>query len=218
VSATWAVVPVKAFERGKSRLALVLDAAARAALARTLFERVAGALAACEGLAGVLIATDSHEVAAVARAKGFEPLLDAAGMPGGEGALGRIVDRALGHVAERGATSALVVMSDLPLVETRDLEHLIRLVASHDMVIVPDADREGTNALALARPTLLRTGFGRYGSFAVHCEEAQRAGLHALILENQRFGLDIDAPADLEMCGFGVHGGGAPLPKAPACQ
>jgi 2-phospho-L-lactate guanylyltransferase len=224
VSGTWAVVPVKAFERGKSRLAAVLDAEAREALARSLFERVAGALAGCEGLAGVLVATDSDEVAEVARGKGFEPLLDATPRAHGDGALGTVIDRALLHVETRGATSALVVMSDLPLVETRDLEALIQLLADRQpgdgqgVIVVPDAEHEGTNALALARPTLLRTCFGRYGSFALHCEEARRVGVRALVLENQHFGLDIDAPADLEMCGLGVHAKTEVLSKAGACQ
>ena len=38
----WALVPAKAFERGKSRLAPALDDAARAAFARSLFDHVLG--------------------------------------------------------------------------------------------------------------------------------------------------------------------------------
>ena len=38
----WALVPVKRFDQGKSRLGEVLDAAARADLARAMLDRVGG--------------------------------------------------------------------------------------------------------------------------------------------------------------------------------
>src|SRR5262249_59480259 len=61
----WAVIPVKGFERGKSRLSGVLEGSARAALARRLFEHVLDAAVAA--VDRVLVATDSDEVAAAAR-------------------------------------------------------------------------------------------------------------------------------------------------------
>ena len=66
----WALVPAKAFDRGKSRLMPALDDEARAAFARSLFDHVLGTLTASGVVDGVLVATDSPAVAAAARAHG----------------------------------------------------------------------------------------------------------------------------------------------------
>src|SRR5690606_9522197 len=55
----WALVPVKAFERGKSRLSPVLSDEARAAFARALFDHVLDVLTRARTVEGVLVATDS---------------------------------------------------------------------------------------------------------------------------------------------------------------
>jgi len=182
---TWAVVPVKGFERGKSRLAPVLAGDARAELARRLFEH---ALATLAGVVdGILVATDSDEVAAAARARGAAVRRDDAT------GLARVVDAALADVAARGAERALVLMADLPLVGPDDLRAVLAALDGADLVVVPDQHRRHTNALALAPPTRIATAFGTADSFAAHRAAAARV----VVLENERIAFDVDGPEDL---------------------
>ena len=53
----WALVPAKCFGAAKSRLARVLDEAARAALARSMFEHVLATLAASTRVETTAVAT-----------------------------------------------------------------------------------------------------------------------------------------------------------------
>jgi 2-phospho-L-lactate guanylyltransferase len=180
---TWAVVPVKGFARGKSRLAPALADDARAGLARRLFEHVLDALAG--GVDGILVATDADEVAAAARGAAVRRDGDAVG-------LAAVVDAALADVAARGATRALVLMADLPRVTAADVRAVLAGLDRAPVVVVPDRHRRHTNALALAPPTRIATAFGTGASFAAH-----RAAAGAIVLDNERIAWDVDEPGDL---------------------
>ena len=198
VSAVWAVVPVKCFDRGKSRLAAVLDAAAREQLARSSCGHVLDALARSRRLDGVLVVTDCEAVLAHAAARGATGQLEAE-VAGGAGALGRIVDAALADVAARGATAALVLMSDLPRLATDDVDRVLGLLSTNDFVVTPDHRDEGTNALALPLPARFTTSFGNVDSFARHRATAERLGARLGVYRHPRLAVDVDEPADLEL-------------------
>src|SRR5262249_20191086 len=152
-------------------------------LARRLFEHVLGA--ASPVVDGVLVATDSDEVAAAAR--GAAVRRDA-----GAGTLAEVVDAALADVAARGATRAIVLMADLPRITSDDGRGVLEALGRAPVVVVPDRHRRHTNALGLEPPTRIATAFGTGDSFARH-----RAAPGAIVLENERLGLDIDVEEDL---------------------
>ena len=187
----WALVPVKAFARGKSRLAPILDEAARAAFARAMFEHVLGALESSAALAGILVVTDGSDVAEVARGRGADVLEDTC-----EGPLGRIVDGGLEALVTRGAAAALVVMGDLPALAAADVRRMVALLDDHDLVIAPDATGEGTGALGLRPTRAMPTCFGRVDSFARHVKAASEARLRAAIHKSASVAFDVDAPED----------------------
>ncbi|MFO0759200.1 MAG: 2-phospho-L-lactate guanylyltransferase [Byssovorax sp.] len=207
----WALIPVKAFSQAKSRLAPALGPRERALFARSLFEHVLGALAPCAELGGVLVVTACPEVAAVARAHGAEVATDA--VPEG---LGLIVDGGLAALAARGAGSALVLMSDLPRLETAEIRRLLDLLRSNDLVLSPDERDEGTNALGLSPVDRIETLFGRADSFARHCQRAKDLGLTPAILRSPGLGFDIDGPDDLAR--LGAPGRSAALGAEPGSR
>jgi 2-phospho-L-lactate guanylyltransferase (CobY/MobA/RfbA family) len=90
---------------------------------------------------------------------------------------------------------ALVVMADLPWLTTNDVRSLVAALAGADVVVAPDASREGTNALALRGR--VRTAFGSGASFAEHLARAKSAGLTTRIVESRGLAFDVDTPADL---------------------
>jgi 2-phospho-L-lactate guanylyltransferase len=192
--APWAVLPAKRFGRAKTRLDPALASHQRRALATGLLERVLDACRESRALRGVLVATDGDDVAALALGRGASVLRDAEAPPA---SLARVVDAALHSLRARGATHALVLMSDLPQVQARDVHELLAAMRQADVVLCPDAQRRGTSALGLRLTPDFRSAFGHPDSLVRHLREAARLGLRARVLCNPRVALDVDVPRDL---------------------
>ena len=199
----WAVVPVKRFDQGKSRLGEILDDDARSELSRGMFDRVVGKilapLVATGELAGTLVVTDGEGVAERARALGAEALVSPGVGP--QRPLGAVVDEALALLAARGAgaaDAALVIMGDLPSLEAADVRALAALLEGHDLVLAPDAAGTGTNALALWLPAPMPTRFRGGESLADHVADARALGLRLAFCERPGLGFDVDQPEDYE--------------------
>jgi 2-phospho-L-lactate/phosphoenolpyruvate guanylyltransferase len=185
----WVLVPARSFATGKSRLGAL--GRRRAELAQALLEHVLAVTTATPGLAGILVATDGDDVAALARRRGAAVLADAA--PRG---LADVVDRGLATLAERGARAALVLMADLPLLTSSDVTRLTRALAGSDLVLAPDRDRLGTNALATHLPAA-PTCLGHPDSFCRHVAAACGRGDRLVTLDRDGLAFDLDGPADL---------------------
>lgn len=177
------VVPIKAFGAAKGRLAEVLDAPARATLARRMAARV---LAAAEPLP-VFVVTADDEVAEFARAGGADVVAD----PGG--GLDRAVRAGVDHVAAAGFDEVVVAHADLP-----HAAGLAALTGAADAcTLVPDRREDGTNVLVVPTGAGYAFAYGP-GSFARHVREAERLGLAVRAVRDSRLGWDVDLPEDLE--------------------
>jgi 2-phospho-L-lactate guanylyltransferase len=190
--AVWAVVPVKAFARGKSRLGGVLTDPLRSAFARGLFEHVTGELARARDIAGVLVVSDDDEVAELARARGYRLQRDTPGAT-----LAQVIDDGMSAVRELGASAALVCMADLPTLAASEVEKVVAALHEHAVIVAPDSHSAGTNLLCLAPPLAFPSCFGRADSFAQHLARAREHGFvpHTLRLPGLCF--DVDGPDDL---------------------
>lgn len=187
----WCVIAVKSFARAKSRLATVLDARARATLAHDMFAHVLATCAGQTGIDGVVVATDDDDVATLATQRGALVIRDVS-----QQSLNTVIDRALDHVAGLGATHAIAIMSDLPKLQGDDLRDVIVALQEHDVVIVPDCARLGTNLLAMQLSTRLPSCFGRHDSFAAHVDRAHEAHQRSIVLELPGVAFDVDTPHD----------------------
>ena len=188
----WAVVPVKDLQHAKQRLAGVLDAAERRALFAAMLEDVLRALAASEGLAGVLVVSRDPQAQDLAARYGARVLVEPANR-------GHTAASTLGAwtLAREGAGGMLQLPADLPLLTPADVDALLR---AHGMApsitLAPSRDRLGSNAVACSPPDLLPLRFGD-DSFYPHLERARRLGIEPTIIERPGLALDIDTPADL---------------------
>jgi 2-phospho-L-lactate guanylyltransferase len=200
----WAVVPVKGFARGKSRLDGVLTKTAREDVARALCEHVLSTLAACDAIEGVLVATDCPQVEAFAESQGALVVRDDPSSPGEEGevavgSLALVVDRALGVLTCQGARAALVLMADLPLLAPDDVRALVAALERAPMVVAPDRAGQGTNALGLSPPNRIPTCFGSETSFPRHVARAESEGIALAIHRSEGTAFDLDSPDDLAL-------------------
>lgn len=171
--------------RAKSRLAPDLPTAARALLARAMFEDVLDA--ACgSGAAHVLVVTESTVLRALAEARGAAALMTPAR---GTNAAAESARSALAADGD----GVLILHADLPCARSADVAALLR---ARGIVVVPDRRRAGTNALLLPAVSALRPLFGT-GSFARHVAAARATGEPWRAAVVPRLALDIDTMADL---------------------
>ena len=175
------LVPLKAFAGAKARLAPALSPVDRAALVRSMAERVLAAA----GALPVAVVCEDDEVAAWARHCGASvvrtpgPGLDAA------------IDHGVRVLASRGFTRVVVAHADLPLAD--DLGPMAR---SRGVTLVPDRHGDGTNVASVPTGCRFRFSYGP-GSCARHAAEARRLGLPLRLADEPRLAWDVDVPSDL---------------------
>jgi 2-phospho-L-lactate guanylyltransferase len=189
----WALIPVKGFDRGKSRLSDVLPPQERAALTRNLFEHVVRVLQESPSVDAVAMVSDSVEAREHAERLGALALEDADGVWG----LAGVVDAALKELEVRGATSVLICMSDLPELGAEDVESVARQLEEADVVLVPDLLQQGTNVVALKPPSVLPSCLGHEDSLQRHRDLARDLGLTVSVQLRSGISFDVDHPRDL---------------------
>jgi 2-phospho-L-lactate guanylyltransferase len=190
-----ALVPFKALNQAKSRLASALPPAGRRSLTRWMGARVVDALRESGvveriGLVGADPALagrwrDDPQVITV-RASGLS--------------LNRDLETGRRWALRQGADTLLVALGDLPLLTGSSVREMVAQAGapSHaqTVVIAPDRRKDGTNLLLMAPPDLLTFAYGRH-SLAHHLNAARRAGIEPAIYRAEETGFDVDTPADL---------------------
>jgi 2-phospho-L-lactate guanylyltransferase len=186
----WAIIPVKAFALGKSRLAPVLGGEPRTALNRALFGGVLDAALGVFRPDRIIVVTSDAALPGMLRGKDIHTVADP---PGG---LNAALGVACRHAIDRAARAIVVLASDLPLVAPGDVAALVAALDGEPRcVIAPDRHDKGTNALALAPPT---ADFFRFGpdSFHAHTEAAAARGMRMHVLRRPGLAHDLDTPDD----------------------
>ena len=175
------LIPVKAFGAAKGRLAEVLDAEARADLARSMAAIVVAAAAPLP----VTVVCDDDDVDAWARSVGADVVrVDGPG-------LNRAVEAGMDALAADGVAMVVVAHADLP--HATRLDHC----AGFDgITLVPDRHHDGTPVAAVPTGTGFRFAYGS-DSFAAHVAEAERLGLAWRSLLDPDLAWDVDGPDDL---------------------
>ncbi|MBU6268289.1 MAG: 2-phospho-L-lactate guanylyltransferase [Sphingomonadales bacterium] len=183
----WAIIPAKHPADAKSRLAGVLDEAARHRLARAMLDHVLATVAAAPGI---------DRIAVVAAPDLPLPAFSTRLPDPGTG-LNPAIAAGFAHAAAHGATRAVILHGDLPRLEPRDVA-LLAALPEATMAIAPDRHDTGTNALSLPLPHANRFTFAfGPGSFAAHERESVKLRLDCEIMHTPGLARDIDEPADL---------------------
>ena len=188
---------LKAFSEAKVRLAPALSMPERSELARKL----AGAVVAAAAPLPVIVVCEDDDVAGWAADRGA-----AVARKPGAGLNGAIQSAAWG-CARAGYSRVTVAHGDIP--DPGGLSEVGTSHGEHDIVLVPDRHRDGTNVVSIPvgviRPPGDPNGFTfRYGpgSFSRHHNEALRLGTGIHVLFDTGLSVDIDLPDDLEFVGW----------------
>jgi len=141
----------------------------------------------------VLVVSRDPAALALARDYGARTLQEN-GAPG----LNIALTRATVVAGNYGTHGILILPADLPLLTQEDVRELLSRDGDSPVVVIsPDRHYEGTNALLVCPPGLIKYGFGP-GSYQRHCERAHQAGARLEIVELPSLALDMDLPEDLE--------------------
>ncbi len=181
------LVPVKAFDLAKGRLADSLTANQRRHLAQSLAANVVAAA----NPSPTFVVCDNDDVARWALAIGVNVMAITA--PG----LNPSMTQALDLAAADGFTRAVICHGDLPL--ARDLGFLTTEDPGADVAIVTDRHRQGTNVMAMPirRSRQFQLQYGA-NSCHLHQTEARRVGWSVRVIHDDALGWDLDTPEDLE--------------------
>ncbi|HUY86316.1 MAG TPA: 2-phospho-L-lactate guanylyltransferase [Acidimicrobiales bacterium] len=190
------LIPVKAFEQAKERLAPALSPALRADLARRLAEAVVEQAAPLP----VAVACDDPSIAIWARSLGASVMMNV-----GSG-LNPAVQSAAWDLVASGAQRVTIVHADIP--DPSQLSSIGTSAGPERCVIVPDSKNDGTNLISIPASALRHpldpTGFiFKYGpeSFQHHLAEAERLQLNPRVVRGSPMSFDVDEPHDLDLLG-----------------
>jgi 2-phospho-L-lactate guanylyltransferase len=186
------VIPVQPPEEGKSRLAAMLDAPARAALVEQMFRHVLAVAVRSVPAAQVRVISRSSALLNIAEASGARAVFEE-----GRG-LNPALEQASGLCDP--VLPLLVLSADLPLLDPADIATMIATLEHADAIAATDRAGSGTNALLLRRAGLIAYTFGE-GSLARHRALAEQSGHRFKAVQRPGLSSDIDEPADLALLG-----------------
>jgi 2-phospho-L-lactate/phosphoenolpyruvate guanylyltransferase len=193
LSGAWTVVPVRGIVNGKSRLATVLDHAARVRLNRQLLERTLTVVDRWGGLCRCIVVTPCDEALAIARRLGAAAILETPEA----GGLNKAAVEGASYAIDRGATSVLILPCDLPYLTPEALAAMTSGARTpRHMVIAPDKAGTGTNALLVSAQRPFEFHYGER-SFERHLLVCGERGWTAVICRRPELAFDLDTPQDL---------------------
>ncbi len=176
----------------KQRLADVLDQPSRTKLAQAMLHDVLSALHGWKDRPRVAVVTGDPYASELAAGYNFEIIHD----PDNPGETGAI-EMATRVCIERGVDFTLVIPGDIPLIQSWELEEILKHAPDEGTVLVPAGDGRGTNA-ALRRPAnLFPLRFGN-DSFKPHHAAANATAKPCVVLELPGIAVDVDNPSDLQ--------------------
>ncbi|MBL4800448.1 MAG: 2-phospho-L-lactate guanylyltransferase [Emcibacter sp.] len=185
------LIPVRPLTEGKGRLSPVLTPHERQNLNRYFFTHTLDIISQAVSPARCFVVSSSPEILKLAKDRGMTPITEPK-----DGDLNRALEQAAQAARKSGANALLSISCDLPYLLSDDISALLAAAKKSHMVIAPDKNRTGTNALLLSPAGAIRYRYGE-NSYAHHMAAAKRAGLTALPLLRDGLAQDIDTPQDL---------------------
>jgi len=184
------LIPVKNLINAKQRLAELLDQRVRTELAHAMLTDVLQAVSEY-GREEVSLVTNDAFALEQATKYGFGVISDTANTSETDA-----IEIATQFCVSRGISRTLVIPGDIPLVEAEDFVTIFEHAPEIGSVLVPSADKRGTNAVLRTPAALFPLRFGN-DSFQPHRQSAIATDTSCVVLSLPRIALDIDNAEDL---------------------
>ncbi len=190
---TFAIVPVKRFNRSKSRLGGILGAIERRALCELLLVSTIQALQHSGAISKILVVTSERSAIGIASRSGAEILkLDF------DNGVNEAIALGDEYSSDNGAEATVVIPQDIPLLTAEDITKLCNRAERYVkcIVICPSIRYDGTNALLRKPPKLIRT-FYEEDSFNSHVRAAVMRNVPIKFHMSRRIMMDLDSAEDI---------------------
>ncbi|MCC6945080.1 MAG: 2-phospho-L-lactate guanylyltransferase [Thermomicrobiales bacterium] len=188
---TVAVVPVQSLSNAKSRLAGRFSPDERCELVLDLLQHVVDELLNSSLIDAVFVVSPDERVLRAAMALRARPLRQH-----GHG-LNEALRLGQAAAQELNTDRIMIVLADLPLLTTEQIDELLRLSDLAPVTLAPDRHGLGTNILVLRPPDALEPAFG-IDSLAIHRAAARARGLAIREYQSPETSYDLDTTDDLE--------------------
>jgi 2-phospho-L-lactate guanylyltransferase len=188
----FAIVPVKGFERAKTRMSGLLTLEERVCLSSLMLENTLQVLRGAHSLRRLLVVSNDDRAGEIASRHGAEFLHEAS-----ESGVNAAVTVADEYCVTNGADASIVIPQDLPLLDPIGIEVMCRLAEREDRCIVlcPSQRYDGTNALLRKPGTAISTFFDN-NSYESHIRAARDSGVPVRLYFSKSLMCDIDTPED----------------------
>jgi 2-phospho-L-lactate guanylyltransferase len=190
----FAIVPVKRFERGKSRLSSMLDVEERVELCELLLDDTLGTLNKAYAIAEVVVVSSDK------RAQGISKRHDARFLKEyTEMGVNKAITIADDYCIGACANATIVIPQDLPLLKADDIDRICSIAEEHDkcLAICPSIRYDGSNALLRKPPQLIKTYYDN-NSFDMHIKAAKEIRANLKIILSRRIMTDLDTIEDAQ--------------------
>lgn len=211
---TAAILPVKRFDRAKSRLGASVADTLRGRLAQAMVADVLQALARTASIERTIVVTCEPSLAQTAHEHGALLVPD-----GDERGQSTAVTLGVARALADGFERVLCIPGDCPAMDPSELDPLLADASAAGrasaVVIVPDRHGSGTNGLLLTPPDAIAPSFGP-DSCERHQALALAAGISWRLERPSSLLLDIDTGADLDALRDRLTDGDAPAASTRA--
>lgn len=187
---TWAIIPAKRLSLAKSSLSRALNPPQRQELVLSMLADVLNAVHKASSVEGSIVVSPDEEVLEFART------FDATGITDHGAKLNDSLELAIKHAMAKGATSILILPSDIPLLTAADVENIISIASSPRAAVIAPSKDNGTNALFLRPADVMNLRFGGE-SFPAHLAETRAADIRPQVYRSTTVSIDIDEIEDL---------------------
>jgi 2-phospho-L-lactate guanylyltransferase len=190
----FAIVPVKQFESGKSRLASLFTIDERAELSELLLDNTLNALTKTSALSKVIIVSSDERAEQIVKTYGAKFLKEEK-----DNGVNNAIAFADNYSSKAGADATIVIPQDLPLLLPEDIDMICGYAEQHEksLIICPSVRYDGSNAL-LRRPSLLINTYFDNDSYHMHLKTAIEAGANITVFLSYRIMRDIDTVEDVK--------------------
>jgi 2-phospho-L-lactate guanylyltransferase len=186
-----AIVPLNILRKSKARLSPMLKPAEREQLTVAMLKDVLLVLKRSRQVGSVTVVSADKNARSISRRFGANFLWE-----GKRRGLNKGLKLAISNSERRGASSVLVIHSDLPLLKPREIDEFLEKSQAYSVSLTPSKDGAGTNALLMRPPRVIRPVFGR-DSFRKHLSLAMKTNARSRVIRLRGISFDVDKPRDL---------------------
>jgi 2-phospho-L-lactate/phosphoenolpyruvate guanylyltransferase len=189
----FAIVPVKNFESGKSRLASLLTVEERVKLSELFLDYTLNTLTNTSAISNVVVVSSDKRAEGIAKIHNVKFLQEKKNQ--GVNAAVALADV---YISEYAVDATIVIPQDLPLLLPEDIERICTSAQEHEkcLVICPSLRFDGSNALLRRPPLLITTNYDN-DSYNVHIKKAKASDAIIKIIKTKRVMTDIDTVEDV---------------------